>query len=322
MRTPRYSRFPFRTLVVLALLGGCAGKGSGPRSDGNGGTTPSATVPGGAPIQLTSSAGDQASPAFFPEGNRLVYQNNSDGNWELYELDLATATPRRITDSPENEEDPSVSADGQWILCTVHPPALEQDPPRDIILISKDGKTRRLLVGGPADDWFPRFTPDGQSVLFVSDRVETRADQADSERRSALFRISLDGGQPEQLTEGQDESAPWPLADGSVVYRDHKGHLQKRGADGSVNKLYDGAWIVGHPVTTPSGQFWLAGSENLDSPGRILRGDASLASLLPIELGSRQEDRGPAVSPDGRSLAFYGRSDGQWDLYLLDAGQP
>lgn len=319
-RAPSVFRNPFRVLLLAALLGGCAGKGGAPKPDAGSGKPEAQGLPGAgsAARQLTSSAGDQASPAFFPDGSRLVYQNNSDGNWELYELDLATATPKRITDTPENEESPVVSPDGLWLLCTVHPPALEQDPPRNILLVSRDGKTRRLVVDHPADDWLPRFSPDGQFIYFVSDRVESRAEVPDSERKSAIFRVPRDGGQAEQLTEGQDETAVLPLADNGFIYRDPQGHLQKQVADGSRQALYTGTWILGAPSKGSDGRFWIGGSENLDSPCRLLLADSSLSKLEPLDPGMRQEDRGPAVSPDGGSVAFYGRSAGQWDLYLLE----
>lgn len=309
-----------RALLLLVLLGGCAGKSPGPLGGKTGQETaqPGATTPQGSARPLTSSAGDQASPAFFPDGTSLVFQNNSDGNWELYTLELPSGEPRRVTDTPENEEDPSISPDGRWILATVHAPVLDKDPARDIALVSRDGKTRTLLVSDAADDWYPRFSPDGSQVYFVSDRVETRAGAEDSDRRSAIFRVSRDGGPVEQLTEGADETAPLPLADGSLLFRDKDGHIRKRLPDGSLELLYSGSWILGMPCRGSLDDLWLAGSENLDSPSRILHTTPAFAAIDPIDLASRQEDRGPALSPDGKFLAFYGRVGGQWDLFLLD----
>ncbi|MCA9788002.1 MAG: PD40 domain-containing protein, partial [Candidatus Cloacimonetes bacterium] len=97
-------------LLTAAVLAGCAGKSDTPGRVKKAEKTPSAGSAAqnvsGTARQLTFSAGDQASPAFFPDGKSLIFQNNSDGNWELYTLDLAGGDPRRLTDSPENEENP------------------------------------------------------------------------------------------------------------------------------------------------------------------------------------------------------------------------
>jgi WD40-like Beta Propeller Repeat len=64
------------------------------------------------------------------------------------------------------------SADGNYILYT-KPNAVSGD--RDIWIInagSSDPRTAKRVTTGPADDSRPRFSPDGKTIFFVSNRVD------------------------------------------------------------------------------------------------------------------------------------------------------
>jgi Tol biopolymer transport system component len=62
----------------------------------------------------------------------------------------------------------TVSPDGRWIAFDVVDSASAL---RDLRIASTDGAVARMLVTGPANDWFPMWTPDGRSVAFLSDRT-------------------------------------------------------------------------------------------------------------------------------------------------------
>ncbi|WP_086824524.1 S9 family peptidase [Allokutzneria sp. NRRL B-24872] len=64
----------------------------------------------------------------------------------------------------------------------------------------------------PAD---PRLSPDGRTVVYVLHHDDEDADEV----RSALWLVDVEGGQPWQLTLGDDDSAPrWSPDGGSVVF--------------------------------------------------------------------------------------------------------
>ncbi len=309
-------------MASLLVLGACSGGRSGQSTATEEGLQqapgPQAAADARA-RQLTFSAGDQAEPSFSPDGRRLIYQNNSDGNWELYWLDLESSESTRITDTPANEEDPSLSPDGRWILCTVHEPTLNENPARDILLISSDGETRRTLVRNAADDWYPRFTPEGDAVLFVSDRGDGRT-VADSERRSAIYRVEIVSGTISQLSTGSDDSAPCPLAGGSFLYRDADNRLLRADGSGESSVRLEREWIPGATEAGPAG-WALCASEDLRSPSRIWLCGEDFSTPTALDLYDRQADRGPSLSPDGSQLAFYGRVNDQWDLFLVRLGE-
>jgi Tol biopolymer transport system component len=298
----------------LLALAGCAGLRTGgetapvapPAAAGDWLTAPAR--------RLSDSSADQTAPSFSPDGATLIYQNNADGNWELYRLGLADGRALRITDTPEAEEDPSLSPDGRWIVCTVHAPTLEADAPREILLMSPEGKDRHVIAASGADDWLPRFTPDSRAVLFVSDRVDDRRDQADEQRLTAIFSYSLENDSLSQLTEPGRFSAPLPVATGAGLrLDDHR--LGWLGPAGLETALVDTTRILGQPDWQAEAG-WVAMALTPDQDGRLLVRAPQSGEWMELPLEGREADRLPAWSPDGRALAFSGRSGGQWDLFI------
>jgi Tol biopolymer transport system component len=322
------------TVLRMALLGGlgtllvagCGRPGAGPAAELELGSPADRadlwnTLPPAR--RLTDSSADQVAPAFSPDGGQLVYQSNADGNWELYLLDLASGQSRRLTDTPEEEEDPSWSPDGRWILCTVHGPSLDDAPPRDILLLGVDGQQRREVARHGADDWFPRFAPDGASIWFISDRDDVQGGVADEERHSALYRFDLASETVTRLTHDGDVSAPLPMADGQVLLRTGLGRFERLQQDaGRALVLDDADWILGQPAAGPAGQLFLAGQPRQGGESRLLLLPAGSQNPQALPNQGREADRQPALSPDGRRLAFAGRSAGQWDLYLHELPGP
>lgn len=309
-------------LSLLILLAGCAGRHlqqeeADPVAEGAGEALATAAWQELAPLRLTESSSDQVAPRFFATGRELIYQSNSDGNWELYTLQVDDLRPQRVTDTPDAEEDPSVSPDGRWILCTVHPPSLSGNPPRDILIMGRDGKNRRRIAQHGADDWAPRFSADGMSVWFMSDRLDERGDVPDYERQSALFQFDLVTEVLEQVEGPGALSAPCLTADGTALCSDSKRIAWATGAAGTAELPAEVAsdWHLGQ--TTWHGEHgWLASGMPDLAGSRLILWNAAGSRWDELPTPGLEEARGPVYSPDGDSFAFYGRSDGQWDLYL------
>lgn len=95
--------------------------------------------------------------------------------------------------------DPQIAPDGRRVAYVEH--WVEQGERdgkparvyRTTIFVSDgpDAVPRRLTQSRGADDWMPRWSPDGQSLAFLSTRVGNKAH---------LFTLGLDGGEAQQVT--------------------------------------------------------------------------------------------------------------------------
>jgi len=92
----------------------------------------------------------------------------------------------------ERLSDPQVSPDGRLIAFVLSKTDLEENKGlTDLWLVGADGTALRRLTSHKASDSNPRWAPDGKSIWFVSARSDT----------SQVWRIAIDGGEAEQVTE-------------------------------------------------------------------------------------------------------------------------
>ncbi|HEX8474972.1 MAG TPA: Calx-beta domain-containing protein [Pyrinomonadaceae bacterium] len=93
--------------------------------------------------------------AWSPDGTRLSYTSNRDGNPEIYVVNAAGGNPARLTDNPAQDTLPVWSPDGARIAFTS-----TRDGNREIYVMNADGSNQTRLTNHPADD----YDPDWQSL--------------------------------------------------------------------------------------------------------------------------------------------------------------
>jgi dipeptidyl aminopeptidase/acylaminoacyl peptidase len=85
-----------------------------------------------------------------------------------------------------------VSPDGGWVVFTLRTTDLAENKGKtDLWLVRTDGSGLRRLTAHPAGDHGPSWSPDGKSVFFLSTRSGS----------SQVWRIAIDGGEAEQVTD-------------------------------------------------------------------------------------------------------------------------
>ena len=66
------------------------------------------------PQRVTRNGAEEWGPAFSPDGRRIAFHSNREGQFELYEADLNGENLVRLTNSPPgNDADASYSPDGR-----------------------------------------------------------------------------------------------------------------------------------------------------------------------------------------------------------------
>ena len=126
-----------------------------------------------------------------------MFQSDRPGRPAIFTLDLASGRTRQLSGSPGwTEENPRWSPDGAKVAFAsnrAHYDGTARDtgaPDMDIWVINADGTGLRRLTTHSAQDTTPTWAPDGQSLVFSSDR----------DSRGDLFRVWLSDGRTERLT--------------------------------------------------------------------------------------------------------------------------
>jgi TolB protein len=178
-------------------------------------------------------------PAWAPDGSKLAFTSNRDGNPEIYVMNKDGSGLRRMTNSPTIDVSPTWSPTGNQLAWVSDRTGLPK-----IYLMNADGTGQRLLVGDPRSDrptWSrgkyneiayasqtgpgydikiysfatgeavkvtdgigsnesPSFSPNGKHIAFTSTR----------NGKAQVFTVDRDGNNLRQIThEGNNKFASW-----------------------------------------------------------------------------------------------------------------
>ncbi len=282
---------------------------------------------------VVQSEAQEAFGSFSPDGNKIVYQSDENGNWDIFIWDLTTGTKKQITNSPAHEENPSFSPDGIHIVYTStvddHRDVGFEQKLRDIYVMDlQTGNTENLTRNG-SDDWLPRYSPSGQFIVFVSERNDLR-DVPFYELYSDIFIMQNNGKFQLALTndeaiDGSPCLMPGSTDEEGTVYFDsdrngkfaiYKMDIQTR--EISQITFNPDANDVS-PYISPSGDKIVFFS---DRDGNyelyLMNDDGSAQQRL---TSNPAEDLNPVFSPDGQKILFHSNRNGNYDLFILDLTQ-
>lgn len=121
--------------------------------------------------QLVDTPGfDERYPVSSPDGTRLAFTSNRDGQYELYVSAADGSAPVRLTTDPGYDSAPTWSPDGRRFAFE-RGDELDADTTKDIWTMAADGSGQTRLT---PDDAFvdegPAFSPDGEQIAFTSSR--------------------------------------------------------------------------------------------------------------------------------------------------------
>jgi Tol biopolymer transport system component len=262
---------------------------------------------GSNPTRLTRHPSGAWSPAWSPDGSRIAFHSDRDGNMEIYVMEADGSNPTRLTRGPSNDMEPAWSPDGSRI-------AFEswRDGTSNIYVMDADGSNQTKLTPSGASS--PAWSPDGRRIAFQLGRYGP----------PSIYVMDADGSNLKGLTGSGAWSPAWSPDGRRIAFEawgDGNTDIYLRDADGSnptrltQNEVFD--WS---PAWSPDGSR-IAFHSDRDGAGEIyaMDVDGSNQTRLTRDLAGDME---PAWSPDGGRIAFQserGRTPSllAWDVLLL-----
>jgi dipeptidyl aminopeptidase/acylaminoacyl peptidase len=195
------------------------------------------------PRQFTAGKKLDVSPRWSPDGTRLAFTSNRDGEAkQLFVIPVEGGEPLRLTELDEDVTEVAWSPDGTRLAFTsrVRDPEYDEedekrrkprrfsrlqfkldsegwtgDRRRHLFTVAADGSSPpRQLTDGDYEDRYAAWSPDGQKLAFVS----ARQDDWDIELVRHIYVVDAEGGEPVQLTEGESSyAAPAWSPDGAEI---------------------------------------------------------------------------------------------------------
>lgn len=153
--------------------------------------------------QITSRAGKYFGLSWTPNG-KLVYASDASGNWDIWIIDAEGGEGRQLTVNANANLLPSVSPDGRYVLFTSNRSGSGGSV--NIWRIDIDGENAKQLTNGNLDH-SSSCSPDGKWVVYVHES---------SSFTPTLWKVSIDGGDPVQLTD-KEAANPVFSPDGKLV---------------------------------------------------------------------------------------------------------
>lgn len=208
------------------------------------------SYPGGEANRLTNNTNEYQELSLTADSNHLVaIQNERPFSIWTVVLDGNGSEPKQITaGATKSDGDLGVSwtPAGQIVYET------NANQNFDLWVMNADGSNRKRLTTDPHADAMPSVSPDGHTIVFVSDRAGTRN----------IWRMNIDGTNQRRLSSGRSDNNPQCSPDGK--------------------------WVV---------------YTNRDSMKEVVL-KIPIEGGEPIQLTDKESHQ-PAVSPDGKSIAFY-----------------
>jgi Tol biopolymer transport system component len=272
---------------------------------------------GGAPRRFSIPDGFTRGLVWSPSGDRVAYSTFD----AIYVGPLDGGEARKIAEVVE----PSClswSPDGKRLAFTSENPGYLNNlnfAPSIIGIVDADGSEPVRVTEGGNIDYSPVWTPDGRSLLFVSDRGGSRD----------IYRVPLGAAgevlsEPERLTTGLDVFTMSSSADGRTLSY-------------SVARLRQNIWSLpipaasevsvqdARPVTTGNQSIegvdvssdgkWLV--FNSDQAGGWAIFKMPVRGGEPVQLTSGPMDFSPFLSRDGLGIAFHGIRTGSRDVFTV-----
>ncbi len=160
---------------------------------------------------LTNSPGYDAEATISPDGKKIIFTSERDGDLELYSMDIDGKNIKRLTNEPGYDGGAFFSPDSKTIVYRGSHPTDPKLVQRDADLLKQhlivptvfevwtmnaDGSNKRQVTKLNTASFAPFFTPDGKRIIFCTNYFASDP----KKRNFDLVLINVDGTGIERVT--------------------------------------------------------------------------------------------------------------------------
>ena len=259
---------------------------------------------GAGETNITGSAAGNDSPSWSPDGTKVAFSSNRDGNWEIYVMNADGSGVRRLTiNRSADDASPAWSPDGSKIAFHSN-----RDDNYEIYVMNADGSGQtNLTKESGAEDASPSWAPDGTRIVFSSE--------------GDLYTMRADGTQQARLTSGKTEDVfPAWSPDGTKIAVSagvgSKSYIDVLNADGTGRTRLTHGGFEFEPRWSKDGTK-IAYADFSTGLGHIVVMNADGTGQTRLTGFPKRADYDPSWSPDGTKILFAGYVDTVPPLILI-----
>lgn len=170
------------------------------------------STPDGKNIQnLTKSPGYDAEGVISPDGKKILFTSEKDGDLELYSMDLNGRNVKRLTNEVGYDGGAFYSPDSKWIVYRSSHPTTVADIKKykdllaqhlivptifELWVMRADGSGKHQVTNLKTASFAPYFMPNGKRIIFCTNYFATDP----RKRNFDLALINIDGSGLERIT--------------------------------------------------------------------------------------------------------------------------
>ena len=253
-----------------------------------------------------------------PDGTQLLFTSNKEGKGDIYKIDIEPFAPTELYSvSGVDVQYPVYSPDGSRLAYM----SVKDDASGELHIVDVATKRDKVLVTSELAEMSPRFSPDGQWIVFQH-RINGNAE---------ICVIGVDGGEVRNLTNNpaRDMHPAWSPDGSKIVFvSNREGNfdifsIYTMNPDGSEqHRIYYTYAISMNPTWSPDGTQIVFVNDKED--GRT--GNFEIFAIEPETVNPerrltfrRHYDVEPVFSPDGKRIAFTSNTDGNFEIYVMNS---
>lgn len=243
---------------------------------------------------------------------KIAYQDNGDGDWEIWVMRPNGKERRKLTENAAQDRYPRWSYDGKWIAYVS-----DETGNDDLFRINIATGEKEQLTFHAADDVDPDWSPDGKKIVFASKREGHNED---------LYLLDLETKEVTRLTThgGRNALASWSPGGKKLAFASNRFvgwsvylfDLETK----EVTKLVSGHGAC-RPDWSADGEWITLVSQKADGKGDIYRVRPSGKDFKRVTTTGKEYDYFPAWGSAHRYIVFartLHKREGPWNLYIAD----